>query len=166
MRLWHQDLIPHLPRQQLMGQHRECCALRGAGWGRRHATVDYVFQNHPNLLVAYHLLTIEEMKARGYKPDKAWLDVCWRGKGKSKNLYGIFLKQLTPDGNMVVTRQAINSNIILRYYQGAVAGTMIYPEHTPIYLLECLKNLREKGVIININAQARLPASKLDYAST
>ena len=32
MRLWHQSLIPHLPRQQLLGQHRECCALRGAGW--------------------------------------------------------------------------------------------------------------------------------------
>lgn len=22
-----------LPRQQLLGQHRECCALRGNGWG-------------------------------------------------------------------------------------------------------------------------------------
>ncbi|MFQ7176654.1 MAG: pyrimidine dimer DNA glycosylase/endonuclease V, partial [Streptococcus salivarius] len=25
MRLWHQDLIAKLPRQQLLGQHRECC---------------------------------------------------------------------------------------------------------------------------------------------
>lgn len=33
MRLWHQDLITRLPRQQLLGQHRECAALRGAGWG-------------------------------------------------------------------------------------------------------------------------------------
>ena len=31
MRLWHQALIPYLPRQQLLGQHRECCALRGKG---------------------------------------------------------------------------------------------------------------------------------------
>ena len=29
MRLWHQALISKLPRQQLLGQHRECCALRG-----------------------------------------------------------------------------------------------------------------------------------------
>ena len=29
MRLWHQALIPKLPRPQLLGQHRECCALRG-----------------------------------------------------------------------------------------------------------------------------------------
>lgn len=24
MRLWHESLIPYLPRQQLLGQHREC----------------------------------------------------------------------------------------------------------------------------------------------
>lgn len=27
MRLWHKDLIPVLPRQQLLGQWRECCAI-------------------------------------------------------------------------------------------------------------------------------------------
>ena len=41
MRLWHQDMINKLPRQQLLGQHRECCALRGNGWGRQHATVNW-----------------------------------------------------------------------------------------------------------------------------
>lgn len=46
MRLWHQDLIAKLPRQQLLGQHRECCALRGKGWQRKHATVNYVLNIH------------------------------------------------------------------------------------------------------------------------
>ena len=32
MRLWHEALISKLPRPQLLGQHRECCALRGNGW--------------------------------------------------------------------------------------------------------------------------------------
>ena len=50
MRLWHQDMINKLPRQQLLGQHRECCALRGNGWGRQHATVNYVFRYSPYLL--------------------------------------------------------------------------------------------------------------------
>lgn len=27
MRLWHKDLLPVLPRQQLLGQWRECCAI-------------------------------------------------------------------------------------------------------------------------------------------
>lgn len=34
MRLWHQELISKLPRQQLLGQHREIAALRGNGWGK------------------------------------------------------------------------------------------------------------------------------------
>lgn len=70
MRLWHQSLIPLLPRQQLLGQHRECCALRGKGWGRKHATVDYVFTYRPDYLVVYHHLVMDEMERRGYKPDK------------------------------------------------------------------------------------------------
>ena len=39
MRLWHEELISKLPRQQLLGQHRECCVLRGNGWGKKHARV-------------------------------------------------------------------------------------------------------------------------------
>jgi uncharacterized protein (TIGR02328 family) len=27
MRLWHKDLISVLPRQQLLGQWRECCLI-------------------------------------------------------------------------------------------------------------------------------------------
>lgn len=65
MRLWHQALIPKLPRPQLLGQHRECCALRGNGWGKKHATVDYVFTHSPYLLYCYHELIMEEMSKRG-----------------------------------------------------------------------------------------------------
>ena len=54
MRLWHRDLLPLLDRQRLLAQHRECAALRGLGWGKKHATVDYVFTHESVLLVAYH----------------------------------------------------------------------------------------------------------------
>ena len=60
MRLWHEALISQLPRPQLLGQHRECCALRGNGWGKKHATVDYVFTHSPYRLYAYHRLIMEE----------------------------------------------------------------------------------------------------------
>ena len=43
MRLWHEKLIPILPDAQLLGQHRECAALRGNGWGKKHSTVDYIY---------------------------------------------------------------------------------------------------------------------------
>lgn len=71
MRLWHQGLLPYLDRQRLLSQHRECCALRGRGWGRPHATVNYVFKNHFTKLVAYHWFVMDEMKRRGYNPDPA-----------------------------------------------------------------------------------------------
>ncbi len=35
MRLWHEALISRLPRPRLLGQHRECCALRGNGWEQK-----------------------------------------------------------------------------------------------------------------------------------
>ena len=80
MRLWHQDLIEKLPRQQLLGQHRECAALRGRGWGKPHATVNYVFEHSPYCLYAYHLLIMEEMQKRGYQPDSLWLDKDYRAR--------------------------------------------------------------------------------------
>lgn len=76
MRLWHETLIAQLPRPQLLGQHRECCALRGNGWGRKHATVTH----SPYRLYAYHDLIMEEMIKRGFKVSPEWLDKNYRGK--------------------------------------------------------------------------------------
>ena len=80
MRLWHQALISKLPRQQLLGQHRECCALRGKGWQRKHATVNYVFDYSPYRLFKYHELIMQEMTERGYRVSPEWLDKEYRGK--------------------------------------------------------------------------------------
>lgn len=80
MRLWHELLIPGLPRAQLLGQHRECCALRGLGWGRRHQTVDYVFTHPYEFLVAYHYQVMNEMVNRGYRVDPRWWDCSYRGQ--------------------------------------------------------------------------------------
>lgn len=73
MRLWHQDIIPHLPKNQLTGQHRECCALRGKGWGKKHIVVDYVFSYNKELLLKYHSLIIKRMISMGYKIDPKWI---------------------------------------------------------------------------------------------
>ena len=132
MRLWHQSLISKLPRQQLLGQHRECCALRGNGWGRRHSVVDYVFKHSACKLVAYHYLVMNEMKRRGYKPDETWYNVNWRGKTLGEELGWA-------DGDVV------NSYVAKAPMFG---GIMIYPEHDEEYLKECVENLRGKGIEI------------------
>ena len=118
MRLWHEDLITKLPRQQLLGQHRECCALRGNGWGKKHATVNYVFGYSPYKLFQYHDLIMLEMERRGYKPDLAWKAPLYRGKISSA-FDNLAAEPLT---------------------------TPIYPEHNEGYLKECLANLSEKGI--------------------
>lgn len=130
MRLWHQSLIPYLPRQQLLGQHRECCALRGAGWGRKHSVVDYVFTHEPERLVAYHAIVMAEMKHRGYHPDPIWNNRNWRGKTIQEQ-----------DGWCSKLK-------CLCYYENAIDGKIIYPEHNKEYLQECLNNLKEKGINI------------------
>lgn len=127
MRLWHQSLISKLPRQQLLGQHRECCALRGKGWGRKHATVDYVFTHIPERLVAYHYIVMDEMERRGYKPDKIWRDINYRGKD-------LGTEPSWCDEAMFETWRCYKSNI--------------YEEHNKYYLEECRENLREKGIEI------------------
>ena len=130
MRLWHQDLISKLPRQQLLGQHRECCALRGKGWARPHATVNYAFKYSPNHLVAFHALVMDEMQRRGYHPDKIWYDFQWRGKFLN------FYESWT------------DSSEVYRLWENAQEGSKIYQEHNDAYYQECIDNLKSKGIII------------------
>lgn len=120
MRLWHQDLIPKLPRAQLLGQHRECCALRGNGWGKKHQTVNYVFHYSPIKLFDYHQLVMAEMNRRGYQPDEKWLNKLYRGLN------------CEPYPNL----------------SDETITNPIYPEHNQSYLSECLDNLLQKGIFI------------------
>ena len=68
MRLWSEQLIPVLPREQLLGQWRECIALLGKGWGRKHSTVDYVFKYDKQKLAEYTYIVAKEMIRRNYEP--------------------------------------------------------------------------------------------------
>lgn len=118
MRLWHEDMIRVLPRQQLLGQHRECAALRGAGWGRKHATVQYVFNYSPYKLYQYHLLVLKEMRKRSYQPDPKWFDPLYRGK------------KVAPYDKLPTVP----------------ISKPLYPEHDDDYYQACLQNLEDKGI--------------------
>ena len=124
MRLWHQDLISKLPRQQLLGQHRECCALRGNGWGKKHSVVNYVFEYPMENLIAYHFLIMQEMENRGYKVEPKWWSGEYRGsKCGCYNFRWIIFKKILEQGK-------------------------IYKEHNAKYLEDCLTNLKGKKIII------------------
>ena len=119
MRLWHQDLITLLPRQQLLGQHRECCALRGKGWGKKHSIVDYVFTHPISTLEDYHKVVMDEMERRGYFVAVLWQHRGYRGKAFDHH--------------------------ILNGYIPKCEGK-VYAEHNEAYLQECIDNLRAKGI--------------------
>ena len=133
MSLWHQKLIPLLPRQQLLGQHRECCALRGKGWGKKHKTVDYVFTHDPEYLVAYHFEVMDEMRKRGYNPDPIWYASNYRG--------AILGNQV----NWANIDKADNIRLEAKF-----KNQFIYPEHNNEYLQDCLDNLKSKGIEIEL----------------
>ncbi|KRM88455.1 TIGR02328 family protein [Liquorilactobacillus vini] len=118
MRLWHQDLLTKLPRQQLLGQHRELAALRGNGWGKKHATVADVFKYSPYKLYQFHLLVLQEMQRRGYRPDSKWFDPNYRGQ------------HCAP----------------YRELAACSLSEPVYPEHDQKYLQVCLENLKQKGI--------------------
>ena len=84
MRLWHKDLIPVLPRQQLLGQWRECCLI--AKNIKEKGTPNHILVNrimdHPiGHFWEYGYLLCGEMQNRGYKCDfdrfEQWFDKPW-----------------------------------------------------------------------------------------
>lgn len=69
MRLWHKDLIPVLPKRQLLSQWRECCAICSSIAKKRtpnHILVNKVLSSRGDFY-AYTQRVLEEMSRRGYK---------------------------------------------------------------------------------------------------
>lgn len=74
MRLWHKDLIPFLPRQQLVGQWRELCAIARNidDYGTpNHVLVNKIIDYPKDDLITYAQAVYMEMTNRGY--DAHWV---------------------------------------------------------------------------------------------
>ena len=120
MRLWHQTLSPYSPAPSFWGNTANALLYAERAGGRPHATVNYVFTHSPYKLYLYHVLIMEEMEKRGYKPDVLWKDPLYRGKA------------------------------VAPYHSHAIEASTspIYAEHDDAYLDECLENLRSKGIML------------------
>ncbi|MGD8707080.1 MAG: TIGR02328 family protein [Nitrosopumilaceae archaeon] len=121
MRLWHETLLPHLPTLQFNGQHRECCALRGNGWDKKHSTVEYIHNYSRLSLYEYHRRYLILREIREYEYDLNWLNPRYRGKNCPAD-------SLTTD----------------HFYSGIKKLPIVYPEHNQKYLLECIELLLQK----------------------
>lgn len=122
MRLWHKDLIPYLPRKQLISQWRECCAIAGniAKKGSpNHLLVNKILAYDGLDFWVYTCLVCGEIKRRGYKVSpKSFLNF-------RNNFYKKFI---VPNYNVCDEE---NLNIFANW-------------HNVRYLKQCLYNLQEK----------------------
>lgn len=72
MRLWHKDLIPYLPRQQLLSQWRECCCIARnihQNGSPNHILVNKIMDYPDEQFNGYALMICQEMDRRGYRND-------------------------------------------------------------------------------------------------
>ena len=65
MRLWHIDLIPYLPRQQLIAQWRELNSIFAKQ--DNHILINYVYNYPKSYLLNYTNRVMREMIDRGYR---------------------------------------------------------------------------------------------------
>lgn len=65
MRLWHTDLIPYLPKNQLLGQWRELNSIYKLE--NKHILINFVYDYSKKHLYSYSNRIIDEMRKRNYK---------------------------------------------------------------------------------------------------
>lgn len=123
MRLWHYSLIPILPRQQLVAQWRECCAI-ARNWAKNgtpnHILVNKVMNYHSDHFRQYVEILLQEFDNRGYRTTSTARDNFY------SNLKIIEANQAKQD---------------LKEYD-----RLFDDWHNDIYLRECLYNLEEKAM--------------------
>lgn len=120
MRLWHNNLISYLPRQQLLGQWRECCLIAKniAEKGTpNHILVNPIMDYPPSHFISYCLHVAKTLAERGYEVDMQ----------KIEKLFSIDM--FREDWQLI----------------GYVPTERRFQEwHTDRYLEQCLMNLEEK----------------------
>lgn len=78
MRLWHKKLVPVLPRQQLLGQWRDCCCIAkniSTKGNPNHIMVNKIINYPIGHFITYSVYHVaHEMTVRGYTVDlnKFW----------------------------------------------------------------------------------------------
>lgn len=69
MRLWHKELIPVLPKKQLISQWRECCGIArniATEGTPNHILVNRIMDYPIDHFIAYSKMVMYEMVLRGY----------------------------------------------------------------------------------------------------
>lgn len=65
MRLWHIDLIPYLPKSQLLAQWRELNSIFKKQ--DKHILINYIYKYDDKYLFDYACMVLKEFRARGFQ---------------------------------------------------------------------------------------------------
>ena len=120
MRLWHYQLLPYLPKSQLLSQKRECDLIWKdikEGKQTNHILINYIWR-YPHYkinLAKYYMYLKEEFERRNYN-------------FKNNSCF--------PDSDFDDSDYSYKMNID--------RGDMPFIEHNIYYLLQCYFNLEEK----------------------
>ena len=122
MRLWCKDLIPYLPKLQLLSQWRECCAICSniANKGTsNHILVNKIMNYEFVHFMEYTRLVVFEMERRNYKVSQKAMN----------NFISNFEKFADPNEALIGT---------------SLERILFADWHNERYLKQCLFNLQEK----------------------
>lgn len=131
MRLWHKDMIPYLPKQQLLGQWRECCliaALLAKDHTPNHILVNPVIDYPPEHFELYCSKIYQEMKKRNMNVTD---DVCKRLE-MDLRAYRLYLDSELP------------WDCFLKDFDFSTDLDLFKDWHDKRYLRQCYYNLEEK----------------------
>ena len=106
MRLWHKDLIDVLPRQQLIGQWRECCGIAKtiAEKGTpNHILVNKIMDYDMVHFYAYSSMVTTEMIERGYKVNDKAFNNFIKNMRKAEEYFTLTMEEI-PDKNMLYSK--------------------------------------------------------------
>lgn len=123
MRLWHKDLIPVLPRQQLLGQWRECCAIAKSIAEKgtpNHVLVNRIMEYPMSHFLFYIDSVVYEMSKRGYKANLLLIEK--------------YFSEEECNGVMD----------LMRFNPTNAEEVILSGWHNDRYLRQCLANLQEK----------------------
>lgn len=127
MKVWHEGVLNYLGSKELKRLHMDCCLLRSeyGSSKNRNSKYKYVFNYDYSYLYGYHLIVMNEMKERGWNPNKEWLNPLYRGA--SSPLIGDEFDKY------------IGEALLERYLDNSIP---VFTEHDNSYYEKCMEEVQ------------------------
>jgi len=139
MRLWHKSLIYVLPRQQLLGQWKECSSIAGNILTKgtpNHILVNKIMDYPIDHFITYVELIRNEMTSRGYRTmDSVWNKIVSLANGPDKSWYVIDFDELYDQWMDNIYLTVCYWNLYEKYDCGGITADEWYKINNEFYTI-------------------------------